>query len=172
MRKFPAIKSNVFTVCIFGFPNVGKSTLLSKMTSSDPEIKSYAFTTKSLNLGYINYPGNKIQIIDTPGTLNRPNKMNNIEFQAYIALQHVSHLIVYMFDPTESLYDIKQQHKLYSRAKKYKKELITYVSKKDISDSKLFSQVKEKYNCLDTPAELSKTLLLLGRNYYKNTKNS
>ena len=53
MKSYPSIKSKLFTVCIAGFPNVGKSTLLSKMTTSTPEINAYPFTTKSLNVGYI-----------------------------------------------------------------------------------------------------------------------
>jgi len=48
MKDFPSIKQNSFTVCIAGFPNVGKTTLLSKITTATPEIASYAFTTNHL----------------------------------------------------------------------------------------------------------------------------
>ncbi|MBN2422536.1 50S ribosome-binding GTPase [Candidatus Woesearchaeota archaeon] len=132
MKNFPAIKTKMFTVCISGFPNVGKSTLLSKLTSSKPEIDSYAFTTKSLNLGYMQKDYKKIQLIDTPGTLNRFNKMNYIEKQAYLAIKHLADLVVYVFDLTEE-YGLKEQVELLKRIKEeFKKPVITYLSKTDI----------------------------------------
>src|SRR3989338_1480956 len=88
MRNFPSIKENIFTVAIAGFPNVGKSTLLNKLTGAHAEIANYAFTTRSLNLGYMFEDGKRIvQVIDTPGTLNRHEKMNYIEIQAELAMQ-------------------------------------------------------------------------------------
>ena len=68
MKGFPTIKTSLKSVCIFGFPNVGKTTLLYKLTGSKPEINSYAFTTKSINIGYAQIEGMKVQFIDTPGT--------------------------------------------------------------------------------------------------------
>ncbi len=131
MRKYPAVKTKIFTVCIFGFPNSGKSTLLSKLTQATPEIAAYPFTTKQLNLGYIKEPPHEIQIIDTPGTLNRFNKMNDIELQAYIAVKHLADLVVYVFDPQFS-YDFEKQKKLLERVKKFNKPVLLYLSKTDI----------------------------------------
>src|SRR3989338_437028 len=48
IRAYPIIK-DFPTVAIAGFPNVGKTTLLSKITTSKPEIAEYAFTTKHIN---------------------------------------------------------------------------------------------------------------------------
>ena len=106
--RLPQIKSDIFTVSIFGFPNIGKTTLLYKLTGSKPEIASYPFTTKTLNLGYItkkekNAEIKIIQLIDTPGTLNRFEKMNDIERQAWIALKYCIDVVVYIFDPTTAL---------------------------------------------------------------------
>ncbi|MBT3406596.1 GTP-binding protein [Candidatus Woesearchaeota archaeon] len=131
MRQFPSIKS-MFTVCIAGFPNVGKSTLLAKMTSAKPEIKNYAFTTKGLNTGYLKKAYLKIQFIDTPGTLNRADKMNVVEVQADLALKYCADLIVYVFDPTET-YSYKDQVKLLETIKKLGKDILIYVSKTDIA---------------------------------------
>ena len=64
LKAFPSIKTKMPTICICGYPNVGKSTLLSRLTGSTPEIAAYAFTTKQLMIGYIE---GKLQIIDTPG---------------------------------------------------------------------------------------------------------
>jgi nucleolar GTP-binding protein len=132
MKTWPDIK-DVYTVCIVGFPNVGKSTLLSKLTPAKPQIQSYAFTTKSLQSGFITTPYGQIQIIDTPGTLNRPEKMNEIEQQAQLALTHLAKLIIYVFDPTDT-YSFALQKKLYEKVKSEADvPVIVYVSKTDLA---------------------------------------
>ena len=132
MKSFPSIKTKIETICIFGFPNVGKSTLLKNLTGSNIEIKAYAFTTKSILLGYID---KKLQIIDTPGTLNRYNKMNSIEKQAYLAIKYLAKKIIYVFDLTEICgYEIKEQLILFKKLKKdfRNKKIIIFLSKVDI----------------------------------------
>ncbi|MBU1975811.1 MAG: 50S ribosome-binding GTPase [Nanoarchaeota archaeon] len=129
LKSYPDIKEN-YTVCLAGFPNAGKSTLLSKITSAKPEIKAYAFTTKSLNMGYFETYFHKVQVIDTPGTLNRLNNMNNIEKQAYLAMKHCANLLVYVFDPT---YDTNKQLKLLETLEELKLPIILYVTKTDLA---------------------------------------
>ena len=159
MKSYPSIKSKLFTVCIAGFPNVGKSTLLSKMTTSTPEINAYPFTTKSLNVGYIEKNYRKIQMIDTPGTLNRFEKMNDIEKQAYLAIKIVANHIIYIFDPTEE-YPMGDQLKLYSRVKKLWKEITVYISKTDMVEN--VDELKKRFDEVYTdPKELSKKLYKL-----------
>ena len=132
MKGYPSIKTGCTTVCIAGFPNVGKSTLLSKITDASPEIDDYAFTTKTLNLGYWKLPTKRIQFIDTPGTLDRLDKMNVIEKQAYLAIKHVADILVYVFDLTEQAGDIKIQKKLFLNLRKFNKPIIVYFSKADL----------------------------------------
>ena len=132
MKNFPSIKTKIKTICISGFPNVGKSTLLKKLTGSKVEIKSYAFTTKKLLLGYIN---KKLQIIDTPGTLNRYDKMNSIEKQAHLAVKYLAEKIIYVFDLTETCgYEIEKQIELFKKFKEEfkEKEIIVFLSKTDL----------------------------------------
>ncbi|MBN2367399.1 50S ribosome-binding GTPase [Candidatus Woesearchaeota archaeon] len=163
MKSYPAVKTSVFTVCIFGFPNVGKSTLLSRITDASPEINAYAFTTKRLNLGYINLPGNKIQIIDTPGTLNRPDKMNDIELQAYLVVKHLADLIVYVFDPTPGN-DMKDQKSLLLNVAKYKKKVLTYLSKQDIADKKTIYEFQERFKeIIINPSVLKEKIIELSK---------
>jgi len=136
MKSFPSIKTKIKTICISGFPNVGKSTLLKKLTGAKIDIQPYAFTTKSLLLGYIE---KKLQIVDTPGTLNRYNKMNSIEKQAHLAIKYLAKKIIYVFDITETCgYELKQQVDLYNKLKKdfKNKEIIIYLSKTDVLDKK------------------------------------
>lgn len=140
MKTFPAVKTALFTITIAGFPNVGKSTLLKGLTRASPEIKSYAFTTKKLNIGYLRKAGKKYQFIDTPGTLARFNKMNPIEKQAFLAMKYVAHIIIYVYDLSDSGYHIDDQYRLFNQIKDLDKPIIVYLSKTDIIDEK---KVKE-----------------------------
>lgn len=130
MRTFPDIK-DCFTVAIAGFPNVGKSTLLSKITPSRPDIQDYAFTTTTLNVGYLAYEYHRLQIIDTPGTLARLDKMNSVERQAYLAIKHTANMVVFVYDPTM---EKQQQLQLYHKIRReFKGQFLIYISKTDIS---------------------------------------
>lgn len=98
LREFPTIKTDMPTVVIAGYPNVGKSTLLKSLTNAQPKIAPYPFTTKQLMFGY----AREMQFIDTPGLLDRPfAKRNPIEKQAILALKHLATLILFVIDPTE-----------------------------------------------------------------------
>ncbi|MBW2972051.1 50S ribosome-binding GTPase [Candidatus Woesearchaeota archaeon] len=134
MKEYPAVKTKMFTVCIAGFPNVGKTTLLSKLTGSKPEIADYAFTTKKLNVGYATINNHKVQFIDTPGTLNRFEKMNPIEQQAHLAMKYCADMTVFVFDSSEQGYAEEQQMKLLKSVRSGSKEFAVYISKTDIAD--------------------------------------
>jgi len=135
MRTYPDIKE-MYTVCIYGFPNVGKSTLLNKLTGTKAETAAYAFTTKSINSGHIKIKNKEIQFLDVPGTLARKNKMNNIELQAELVLKEVADLIIYCFDISGFCgYSIEFQEQLLQKIIK-EKNILIYVCKKDIPETK------------------------------------
>lgn len=132
MRMYPDIKE-MFTVCIYGFPNVGKTTLLNTLTGTKAKVAAYSFTTKSINVGYCTLEGIKIQIIDVPGTLNRPDKMNLIEQQAELVRTDLAKVIVYVFDASgESGYSLEQQEQLLQKITG-PAPVLTYLSKTDIT---------------------------------------
>lgn len=146
LRDFPSIKEDLFTICIAGFPNVGKSTILSKLTTATPEINSYAFTTKKLNMGYRKSRGTKIQFIDTPGTLNREEQMNPVEKQAFLAIRYVADLVLYVFDLTENCgYSLKDQQKLFKALKASGKPLVCYLSKTDLLDEMVIENFERTF---------------------------
>jgi nucleolar GTP-binding protein len=133
MKTYPDIKDR-FTVCLYGFPNVGKSTLLNKLAKTTAKTASYSFTTKTINCGFLDKKSpkdeNTIQILDVPGTLARKEKMNLIELQADLVLKELANLVVYVFDITEP-FPLKDQIKLYQKVKD-KRPSIVYLSKQDI----------------------------------------
>jgi len=148
MRSYPDIK-DMFTVCIYGFPNVGKSTLLNKMTNTKAEVAAYAFTTKSINVGYLETKDEKIQVIDVPGTLARADRRNDIEMQAELVMKELSNIVVYVFDLSIYCgYSIEKQIELYHKLGEKKKVLI-YLSKTDLIDSEIVDNFDYKHYSLE-----------------------
>lgn len=149
MRKFlknlPDVKEGYKNVALFGYPNVGKSTLLSILTPAKPEIAAYAFTTKQINVGYTD----TLQCFDTPGTLHRFEKMNLIERQAHLVVTLIADVVVYVCDPTES-YTLEQQKSLYKHLKTLTKaRVVVYASKTDIAEPDAIAVFKKEFDCVD-----------------------
>lgn len=66
---FDVARTGVASVGFVGFPSVGKSTLLSKLTGTHSEAAAYEFTTLTTVPGVIRYKGAKIQMLDLPGII-------------------------------------------------------------------------------------------------------
>ncbi len=68
-KGYSVRKSGNATVAIVGYPSVGKSTLLNKITDAESEVGEYQFTTLSIIPGIMEHRGAKIQILDMPGLI-------------------------------------------------------------------------------------------------------
>ena len=69
MEGFDVTKAGDTRIGLIGFPSVGKSTLLSKLTSTKSEVAAYEFTTLTCVPGVIYYKGAKMQLLDLPGII-------------------------------------------------------------------------------------------------------
>ena len=114
LRNMPTIDFEATTIVIAGFPNVGKSTLLRQITGAEPQVANYPFTTKGIQIGHTERHWKSIQIIDTPGLLDRPiGDMNDIEMNAMVALEHLADAILFIFDSSETCgYLLENQYNL------------------------------------------------------------
>lgn len=102
LSRLPSIDPNTRTLILCGFPNVGKSSLMNKLTRADVEVQPYAFTTKALYVGHLDYKYLRWQVIDTPGILDSPlEERNTIEMQAVTALAHLRAAILFIMDISE-----------------------------------------------------------------------
>lgn len=115
LSRLPSIDPTMRTLMITGYPNVGKSSFINKISRADVDVQPYAFTTKSLFVGHTDYKYIRWQVIDTPGILDHPlEERNTIEMQAITALAHLQSAILFFVDISEQCgYSIKKQVSLY-----------------------------------------------------------
>ena len=103
LRELPSIDAGDPCIVVAGSPNVGKSALITALSTGEPEVAAYPFTTKRLHLGHFIHRRRKYQMVDTPGLLDRPNdERNQIEMQAIAALENVGDIVLFLIDPSES----------------------------------------------------------------------
>ncbi|MDI9618200.1 NOG1 family protein [Methanothermobacter sp.] len=156
LRNMPTVDFDAFTVVIAGFPNVGKSTLLRTLTGAEPEVADYPFTTKGIQIGHLERKWKKIQVIDTPGLLDRPvEDMNNIELQAMVALENIADVILFIFDASESCgYTLESQYNLYLGIKAiFEIPIITVFNKMDLAENVKY--LEEYINMVEEPLMVS-----------------
>ncbi|MDO8625343.1 MAG: GTPase [Candidatus Diapherotrites archaeon] len=147
LERLPNVRTDCFTVLLAGFPNVGKTTVLSRLTGSMPEIAAYPFTTKGLKLGYFRERFFDVQVIDTPGLLDR-QKVNTVEQKALSALRNLDGVVVFVVDASEtSGFGLAQQQKLLEALKKElrQKTFWTALNKVDIAHPTQLEQTSKLF---------------------------
>ena len=113
LRKLPHV-SDEYTIVVAGYPNVGKSSFIRAVSSAAPEVAGYPFTTKGVIIGHRDTPEGRIQLVDTPGILDRPaSERNPIERQALAALMDIADVCLFLIDPSEHCgFSLEEQQRL------------------------------------------------------------
>ena len=136
LSRLPSINPNTRTVMVSGFPSVGKSSFINKVSRADVEVQPYAFTTKSIFVGHFYYQDQPWQVIDTPGILDHNLEDRNIiEMQAITALAYLQSTVLFMIDVSETCgYSIEKQVSLYHNIKALfsNKPLLVVCTKTDL----------------------------------------
>lgn len=94
---FAVKKTGDATVGMIGFPSVGKSTLLNRLTNAQSEIADYDFTTTKIVPGVMDYKGCKIQLLDLPGIIHGAAEGRG-EGKKIISMARVVDLILILVD--------------------------------------------------------------------------
>jgi|TARA_Y100000310_G_scaffold45148_1_gene42092 nucleolar GTP-binding protein len=152
-RNLPNVDTEKPLAVFAGAPNVGKSSLIRAVSSGKPEVKSYPFTTKGVSLGHIKAKYDVIQVMDTPGLLDRPDSdRNDMEKQGIAALDHLEPIIVFLTDLSgTSGYSIEIQKALHD-------ELKTRYSKYNWLDVYSKSDLEPEFS-LDYPNSISVSVM-------------
>lgn len=136
-------------VGLVGFPNAGKSTLLSVVSAAKPEIADYAFTTIVPNLGIVAYRGSKSFVMaDIPGIIEGASQGKGLGFRF---LRHIERNSVLLFMiPADTSRSIKEEYDiLLHELKEYNPELmqkprVLAITKGDMLDDELQAEMKKE----------------------------
>ena len=140
-------------VGLVGFPNAGKSTLLSVVSAARPKIADYAFTTLVPNLGVVSYREDKSFVMaDIPGIIEGAAEGKGLGIQF---LRHIERNSLLLFMVPADAKDIKTEYGiLLNELRKYNPELldkkrILAITKTDMLDDELKAEMQK-----DVPTEL------------------
>ena len=133
---------------LVGFPNAGKSTLLSVVSAAKPKIANYPFTTLVPNLGIVSYRGDKSFIMaDIPGIIEGASEGKGLGLRF---LRHIERNSTLLFMVPADSDDIAKEYEiLLGELQKYNPELldkdrILAISKSDMLDEELIAEIKEE----------------------------
>ena len=134
-------------VGLVGFPNAGKSTLLSVVSAAKPEIANYPFTTLVPNLGIVSYRDERSFIVaDIPGIIEGAAEGKGLGLRFLRHIERNSTLLFLV--PADSDDILKEYHILLGELKKYNPQLldknrILAISKSDMLDQELKDEIAE-----------------------------
>ena len=150
-EKYVIVELKVLAdVGLVGFPNAGKSTLLSVITSAKPKIADYEFTTLKPNLGIVEYRDfQSFVMADIPGIIEGAAEGKGL---GHYFLRHIERNSILLFLIPADADDIKNQYDiLLDELRRYNpemldKERLVAISKSDLLDEELKTEIKQIFD--------------------------
>ena len=137
-------------VGLVGYPNVGKSTLLSVISNANPKIANYPFTTLYPNLGVVEVNGQTFVVADIPGLIEGASEGLGL---GHYFLKHVERvrLILHLIDASESegrkinddYLKINQELFKYSKQLAQTPQIVIFTKIDELSDEELDAKIKD-----------------------------
>ncbi len=116
LKDRPRLDPSEPRLVVAGFPNVGKSSLVARLSSARPKVADYPFTTVAIQLGHADLGFDRLQVVDTPGVLDRQGHENPAEAEAETAVARAADVVLFVLDPSGSSgYPIDEQERLLDR---------------------------------------------------------
>ena len=144
---------------IIGLPNAGKSSLLASLTSANPKIANYKFTTLNPNLGVAMYDDKEITLADIPGLIEGAHAGTGLGIKF---LKHIERCktLLHLIDITEkdlikSYKQVREELKKYSKDLLDKEELVVF-NKIDLIEK---DQIKKKLSIFNQ--EINKNVIVM-----------
>ncbi len=151
----PAIERNIILelklladVGLVGFPNAGKSTLLSSISAAKPKIADYPFTTLEPNLGIVSYRDNlSFVMADIPGIIEGASEGRGLGLRF---LRHVERNALLLFMIPADADDIREQYNILLRELTefnpdlLDKQRVLAITKCDMLDDELMAQMRQE----------------------------
>jgi len=154
VAQLPSIDFDQPRLVVAGMPSSGKSSFVKRVSTAEVEVASYPFTTKQVHVGHVDLKRYKLQVVDTPGILDRPwEELNEIERKAAVAIRYLPNVLLFLYDVSDEGYGIEEQNAVLDNVLRIvpKEKVVVALNKMDVANEKKVRMAEERAKELGLP---------------------